>query len=72
MQVQIWKVEVLEVQNRSEAKGPQVLHLSDGIWRFNLNNDDTTFHKGSLYSSFTQTEVPMDIQLKKTGKKPDS
>ena len=67
----MWKVEVIEVRNRSEAKGPWVLHLSDGIWRFNPNNDDTTLHKGSLSSPFTQTEVPIDIQLRKAGKKPD-
>ena len=41
----MWKVEVIEVRNRSEAKGPN-LHLSYGIWRFNPNNDDTTLHKG--------------------------
>ena len=68
VQVQIWKV---EVRNRSEAKGPWVLHLSDGIWRFNSNNEDTTLHKWSLSSPFTQTEVPIDIQLRKAGKKPD-
>ena len=72
VQVQMWKVEVKEVRNRSEAKGPRVLHLSDGIWRFNLNNEDTTLHMGSLSSPFTQTEVPIDIQLQKAGKKPDS
>ena len=33
------KVEVIEVRNRSEAKGSQDLHVSDGAWRFNLNND---------------------------------
>ena len=66
----MWKVEVIEVWNRSEAKRPRVLHLSDGIWRFNPHNGDTTLHKGSLSSPFTKTEMPIDIQLRKAVKKP--
>ena len=64
MRVQMWKV---EVRNRSEAKGPRVLQLSYGIWRFNSNNDVTTLHKGSLSSPVTQTEVPIAIQLWNSG-----
>ena len=67
----MWKLEVIEVRKRGEAKGPRVLHLSDGIWRFNPNIEDITLHKGSLSSPFTQTEVPFDIQLQEAVKKPD-
>ena len=58
----MWKVEVIEVRNRSEAKGPRVLNLSDGTWRFNPNNDIITLHKGSLFSTFVQRKVPIEMQ----------
>ena len=68
----MWKVEVIERWNSSEAKRPWVLHLSDGVWRFNPNNEDIILHKVSLSFPLTQTEMPINIQTPKAGKKPDS
>ena len=56
------KVEVIKVRNRSEAKGPWVLNLSNGTWRFNLDNGNVTLHQGSLFPTFVQTKVPIQIQ----------
>ena len=61
------KVEVIEVRNTSETKGPQVLHLSDGASRFNLNNGSVTLYKGSLFPAFVQTKVPIEIQTPEGG-----
>ena len=67
VKVQMWKVEVIEVRNRSEAKGFWVLHLFDGSWRFNPNNGGVTLLKGSLFPTFVQTKVSFEIQTPEGG-----